>query len=247
MQVIPTDRYPDTRPIFHLKNPRGLDDQMIARIQIAVEMKLDDCLGQPVVFDLIDLIREHLTNSNLPSGQCVVCLYGFQDGDEFTKTICYHYLHSYCLVRHLLASKKNYQEEQDKLPAWQRQLSKPFQVETFVFFLTKIMCSKKRFFLQAFCPVCRDPINYDIEPLRKAKPPTELKNAPKFELTDELKELQARMSNLFMQQKKRGGIIDLDAAENNVISIESEEPVESVGQHGVKDNLGVFFSFERFF
>jgi E3 ubiquitin-protein ligase RNF25 len=174
----------------------------INKIKKAVEEKLNDAIGQPVVFDLIEVIREHLTNSNLPSGQCVICLYGFQDGDEFTKTICYHYLHSYCLARHLIASTKNYEEELEKLPTWQRKSSKPFQ---------------------PCCPVCRDPIDNDIEPLLQSKAPNELLNAPIFELTNELKGLQARMSNLFMHQKSRGGIIDLDAEENNVISIDSED------------------------
>lgn len=128
LQVIPTDGYPDVQPSFHLRNPRGLDDHSINAITIAVQEKLAEAIGMPVVFDLIEVIRERLTESNLPSGQCVVCLYGFQDGDEFTKTVCYHYLHSYCLARHLNASQRNYQEEQDKLPAWQRQLAKPFQV-----------------------------------------------------------------------------------------------------------------------
>lgn len=104
----------------------------INKIRKAIEEKLNDALGQPVVFDLIEVIREHLTNSNLPSGQCVICLYGFQDGDEFTKTVCYHYLHSYCLARHLIASNKNYEEELEKLPVWQRKTAKPFQVREFV-------------------------------------------------------------------------------------------------------------------
>lgn len=50
-------------------------------------------------------------------------------------------------------------------------------------------------------------------------------NAPVFEVTNELKGLQERMSNLFMHQKSRGGIIDLDAEENNVISIDSDDEV----------------------
>lgn len=61
-----------------------------------------------------------------------------------------------------------------------------------------------------------------MEPLRQAKPPTELKNAPKFEVTNELKVLQAKMNNLFMHQKSRGGIIDVDADEQNVITIDEE-------------------------
>lgn len=128
LQVIPSAGYPDVQPHFYLRNPRGLDDHSIDSITRAVREKLAEAIGMPVVFDLIEVIRERLTESNLPSGACVVCLYGFQEGDEFTKTACYHYLHSYCLARHLNASQRNYQEEQDKLPAWQRQLAKPFQV-----------------------------------------------------------------------------------------------------------------------
>lgn len=202
LQVMPTADYPDVKPNYQLRNPRGLDDSGIETIRAAVEQKLNDSIGSAMVFDLIDVIREHLTDSNLPSGQCVVCLYGFQEGDAFTKTVCYHHLHSYCLARHLDASKHNYDEELEKLPAWQRQTAKPYQ---------------------AYCPVCREPIDDDSEPLRAASPPCELQNAPDFELTSDLKGLQARMADLYMHQKQRGGIIDLNAEDSNVISIDSEE------------------------
>lgn len=128
LQVIFTEGYPDTKPTYQLRNSRGLDDMSIAEIRAAIETKLVEALGSPVVFDLIDVVREHLTHSNVPSGQCVVCLYGFQHGDDFTKTECYHYLHSYCLARHLDASHRNYQEEVEKLPTWQQKTAKPFQV-----------------------------------------------------------------------------------------------------------------------
>lgn len=128
LQVMFTKGYPDVEPKYQLRNPRGLDDFSIDAIRKAIESKLTESLGMPVVFDLIDVIREHLTHSNLPSGQCVVCLYGFQAGDAFTKTECYHYLHSYCLARHLDASQRNYDEEVQKLPTWQQKTVKPFQV-----------------------------------------------------------------------------------------------------------------------
>lgn len=207
LQVMPTIDYPDVKPHYQLRNPRGLDDNGIESIRKAVEQKLDDSIGSPMVFDLIDVIREHLTDSNLPSGQCVVCLYGFQEGDAFTKTVCYHHLHSYCLARHLDASRHNYDEEYVKLPAWQQQTAKLYQ---------------------AHCPVCREPIDDDPEPLRAASPPCELKNAPDFELTSELKGLQVKMANLYMHQKQRGGIIDLNADDSNVISIDSEENQRAV-------------------
>ena len=74
LQVIPTKLYPDEKPKIHLKNPRGLDDQSINAIKSAVDTKLQESIGLPVVFDLIDVIREHLTESNLPSGQCMIIM-----------------------------------------------------------------------------------------------------------------------------------------------------------------------------
>lgn len=74
------------------------------------------------------LVREHLTRNNLPNGQCAVCLYGFRKGDGFTKTECYHYFHSRCLAAHVAAAERYYNEEQEKLPQWQQDSKKKFQV-----------------------------------------------------------------------------------------------------------------------
>lgn len=38
---------------------------------------------------------------NTPRCSCVICLYGFDDEDVFTKTECYHYFHSHCLSRYI--------------------------------------------------------------------------------------------------------------------------------------------------
>lgn len=188
LQVCPGDGYPDAQPAFHLRNPRGLDDGSIDAIRRACQQKLAESVGQPVVFDLIEVVREHLTESNLPSGQCVVCLYGFCEGDAFTKTVCYHYLHSYCLARHLVAAQRNYDEELHKLPAWQQKLEKPFQPT---------------------CPVCREMILDDVEPLRQAAPPADLCSAPVFELTAELRQMQATMAKMLQRQRQMGGVIEV--------------------------------------
>lgn len=82
-------------------------------------------------------------------------------------------------------------------------------------------------FTQPCCPVCRDVIDNDIGPLSECQAPNELLNAPVFEVTTELKGLQERMSNLFMRQMSRGGIIDLNAEDGNIISIDSEDEVHS--------------------
>lgn len=81
-----------------------------------------------MIIVIIQLIREHLTRSNLPTDQCAVCLYGFREGDEFTKTECYHYFHSHCLAAHVAAAERYYREEQEKLPQWQQDTTNKFQV-----------------------------------------------------------------------------------------------------------------------
>ncbi|XP_016984594.1 E3 ubiquitin-protein ligase RNF25 [Drosophila rhopaloa] len=204
LQVQPTPGYPEESPIFKLLRPRGLDDARLEAIRSACNAKIKESLGFPVVFDLIEVVREHLTGSNLPSGQCVVCLYGFADGDEFTRTECFHYLHSYCLARHLNALRRNYQEEFDKLPAWLQKTADPFQ---------------------ALCPVCREHIGDETDSLKCAMPPSELLNAPDFKVTEELRQMQQRMSELYLQQKSRGAIIDVKSEGSAVISIETEEDI----------------------
>ncbi|KAM8711965.1 hypothetical protein ACLKA7_012475 [Drosophila subpalustris] len=204
LQVLPPPGYPDVSPTFKLLRPRGLDDARLEAIRSACNAKIKESLGFPVVFDLIEVVREHLTGSNLPSGQCVICLYGFSEGDEFTRTECFHYLHSYCLARHLNALRRNYQEEFEKLPAWLQKTADGFQ---------------------ALCPVCREHITDESDSLKCAMPPSELENAPDFKVTQELRQMQHHMSQLYLQQKSRGAIIDVEAEGSAVIAIETEEDV----------------------
>lgn len=93
--------------------------------------------------------------------------------------------------------------------------------------------------IQASCPVCRELISKDAEPLRDANQPLELQNAPDFHLTTELKSLQVRMANLYIHQMQRGGIIDSSADESNVISIQSEE---TGGEVSMSQLFAVWFS-----
>ncbi|XP_069705618.1 E3 ubiquitin-protein ligase RNF25 [Periplaneta americana] len=198
--------YPDVPPVTSLRNPRGLDDSVLGRIERETKEKCESYRGQAVIYELIELVKEYLTASNLPSCQCAICLYGFREGDHFTKTQCYHYFHSHCLACHVTSSEKSYQEELDKLPAWQRnqQPQSPCQV---------------------LCPVCREPIQCDMALLSTAAPPLDVENARQFELSDELRSLQRQMAALFSHQKSRGGIIDPEAEESKLLLVtETPEP-----------------------
>ncbi|XP_043462520.1 E3 ubiquitin-protein ligase RNF25 isoform X2 [Leptopilina heterotoma] len=196
--------YPDISPEVSFRNPRGLDEGTMKLIQSEAEVKCQDFVGQPVMFELIELVREHLTKSNLPTGQCAVCLYGFREGDEFTKTECYHHFHSHCLASHVAAADRYYREEQEKLPQWQQDSSKQFQ---------------------ALCPVCRESINCDVETLYSAPPPIDVETATDFSVTAELRELQRKMAVLYLHQQQRGGIIDLEAEEIKMLVRTEDETV----------------------
>ncbi|XP_044730134.1 E3 ubiquitin-protein ligase RNF25 isoform X2 [Chrysoperla carnea] len=204
LEVIVTPNYPDCEPIIKLRNPRGLDDGTIEKLNQDIKDKCVEFIGQSVIFELIELIRERLTDSNMPSCQCAVCLYGFINGDQFTKTECYHYFHSYCLACHLTNTERLYYEEQEKLPAWQK-VNKSFQPT---------------------CPVCREPINCDLASLKAAAPPLEVENARQFEATAELRALQAQMAALYIYQQSRGGIIDVEAEESKLVLVTGDPSLE---------------------
>uniref|UniRef100_A0A0A9YWV5 E3 ubiquitin-protein ligase RNF25 n=1 Tax=Lygus hesperus TaxID=30085 RepID=A0A0A9YWV5_LYGHE len=202
LQVAFPSGYPDVRPNVTLSNPRGLDDSLLTSLHQEIDEKCKQNLGQPVVYEIYEIIKERLTNSNRPSVPCCICLYGFRQADQFTKTDCYHYFHSHCLAGHLTASENIFKEEQDKLPPWQ-------QTATF----------------QALCPICRAPINYDVETLRTADPPQELEEAPRtFQPTPELRLLQERMEALYLRQRSKGGIIQED---NKTLLLTEESNGES--------------------
>ncbi|XP_030754591.1 E3 ubiquitin-protein ligase RNF25 [Sitophilus oryzae] len=229
LEVQLPENYPDCKPLIKLKSPRGLDDSTIDHLYREADKKCEEYIGQPVIYELIELIRENLTESNLPTCHCAVCLYGFSEGDSFTKTQCFHYFHNYCLTNHLIITEKHFHEEQEKLPAWKR--------------------SSEGF--HATCPVCRESIKCDVEELKTALPPKELENAQKFELTKDLKMLQEKMQQLYVYQKNKGGIIDIEAEENKLLLItnssdnsssdNSEDPgpslVNNISEHSLENDV----------
>lgn len=67
--------------------------------------------------------------------------------------------------------------------------------------------------------MCRESISCDLKEIENAGPPVELENAQQFEITSDLRKLQAQMRDLYVYQKRRGGIIDVDAEENKRLLI----------------------------
>lgn len=83
-----------------------------------------NCQGGPMLYELIEKTKESLTQCNLPHGQCMVCLAGFEHGQPFTRTPCYHYFHCQCLLRyitHCLAQLKSELEEAQRSNVYRHQ------------------------------------------------------------------------------------------------------------------------------
>ncbi|XP_038277605.1 E3 ubiquitin-protein ligase RNF25 isoform X2 [Dermochelys coriacea] len=93
-------QYPNEVPKISIRNPRGLSDEQIQKISQTLGQVAEAGLGTAVLYELIEKGKEILTDNNIPHGQCVICLYGFQEREAFTKTQCYHYFHSHCLARY---------------------------------------------------------------------------------------------------------------------------------------------------
>lgn len=52
---LPSD-YPDHEPVVRLRNPRGLDDSTLDGLSDAIKEKCSEYLGQPVIFELIEVL-----------------------------------------------------------------------------------------------------------------------------------------------------------------------------------------------
>ncbi|XP_064443130.1 E3 ubiquitin-protein ligase RNF25 isoform X4 [Mirounga angustirostris] len=94
-------QYPNEVPQISIRNPRGLSDEQIHKISQALSHVANAGLGTAMLYELIEKGKEILTDNNIPHGQCVICLYGFQEKEAFTKTPCYHYFHCHCLARYI--------------------------------------------------------------------------------------------------------------------------------------------------
>ncbi|KAK3893968.1 hypothetical protein Pcinc_002247 [Petrolisthes cinctipes] len=207
--------YPDVPPTITLRNPRGVDDDVLEKIQQESRRKCDEFLGCPVIYELIEVVRDNLTANNTPSCPCAICLHHFTDADHFTKTPCFHYFHSYCLGRYVATCEAEAAaEENEPQPSW--------------------MTREKK---QIMCPVCRDPIQLQLSSvtLLAALPPEAESSVMPFCPDDpELVALQCKMAALYIAQKQKGGIIDLEEERNKFLlsseRAESCEPLDDGGE-----------------
>ncbi|NWX92143.1 RNF25 ligase, partial [Nothoprocta pentlandii] len=202
-------QYPHEAPGIAIRNPRGLSDEQIHKISQTLGHIAEARLGTEVLYELIEKGKEILTDNNIPHGQCVICLYGFQEREAFTKTQCYHYFHSHCLARyaqHMEEEVLMQQEERDQHLAPSPEQAAGVQ-----------------------CPVCREPLVLDLCALKAAPPPQQ----PLEPYRPDARTLQHQeeLRLIFKRQQERGGIIDPEAERNRFfISLQAPPSAAEPGE-----------------
>uniref|UniRef100_A0A6P8J5T6 E3 ubiquitin-protein ligase RNF25-like isoform X2 n=1 Tax=Actinia tenebrosa TaxID=6105 RepID=A0A6P8J5T6_ACTTE len=116
LQIFLPNEYPNALPGIHISNPRGLSDAHVESIISNLRELAESRLGSPMLYELIDYAKDSLTDNNIPSCACAICLSHFQDSHCFTKTECYHYFHCSCLARYIeyILRKIDESDQEDK-------------------------------------------------------------------------------------------------------------------------------------
>ena len=73
--------------------------------------KCEEYSGCPIMFELIEMSREFLTERNVPVVRCIICLNNIQENDQFMKTECLHFFHRHCLGRYITNMMEDYDEQ----------------------------------------------------------------------------------------------------------------------------------------
>ncbi|XP_022532979.1 E3 ubiquitin-protein ligase RNF25 isoform X2 [Astyanax mexicanus] len=212
--------YPSSPPCISIHNPRGLSDDKLLSLQQSLQIEAESCLGMPVLYQLIEKAKEILTESNIPHGNCVICLYGFklpflrlegffsgQEGEVFTKTNCYHYFHSHCLGRYITHSEVELRERERELEEDK----------------TRDRAEEE---LSVVCPVCRESLSYDVNALLSSPAP----DFPQQEdeaVGAEFKRKWESLQKILEHQKEKGGVIDPEVESNRFLIHINETPVDS--------------------
>ncbi|CAN7986760.1 unnamed protein product, partial [Ixodes hexagonus] len=190
--------YPSVLPEVTIRNPRGLSDEKIERIHRDVQETARENTSSPMLYQLIEVAKDHLTEENVPCCQCTICLYGFAEGDVFTKTQCYHYFHSHCLGRYVSHALSQMRQDREAKLSPAHEPQEPSD--------------------KVGCPVCRLPLSVsEMSGGQDHPPPKEQARQPEFSLSPALEQLQRDMASLFRRQQTKGGIINMDAEKNKFL------------------------------
>lgn len=201
-------KYPLSSPSISIHNPRGLSDDKINSVQSCLQAEAQDCVGSPVLYQLIEKAKEILTESNIPHGNCVICLYDFKERETLTKTRCYHYFHSHCLGRYVQHSEQELQQRERELQE------------------DKTRDSSQKQELIVVCPVCREPLNYDVSQLLSCPAP-QLPEPDETNIGSDFQLKWSELQRILEKQRSNGGIIDPEEESNRFLIHIQQAPAAS--------------------
>uniref|UniRef100_A0A3B3CAE0 Ring finger protein 25 n=1 Tax=Oryzias melastigma TaxID=30732 RepID=A0A3B3CAE0_ORYME len=191
-----SDRSWEVSLVLHPSTGQDAVSQFVLVLQVVqtcLQLEAASCLGSPVLYQLIEKAKEILTDSNIPHGNCVICLYDFKEGEAFTKTSCYHYFHSHCLGRYVSHSEEELQQREKELEEDKTRERTEHQ-------------------LTVVCPVCREALTYDLDLLL-------LSPAPQLPETfgSDFQRKWEGLQKILEKQRSKGGIIDPEVESNRFL------------------------------
>ncbi|BFZ18887.1 hypothetical protein BsWGS_21926 [Bradybaena similaris] len=209
-----SSKYPNEPPEIVIRNPRGLGEEEVTSLVADMLLKAEEMKGEPMLYTLIEMAKDSITEGNIPHCPCVVCLEHFLQRDSFHRTACYHYFHSRCLYKYLLHAQAQLEVE-EKEASERRHL--------------EVGGSDKDKSGKIICPVCRSPLDEEsLAVTCSRKELEEDEKAEEFVIPEDLKEQQRKMLEMYEQQKAKGGIIDLEHEKNKyLVNAEDRMPVRS--------------------
>ncbi|ESN93667.1 hypothetical protein HELRODRAFT_180762 [Helobdella robusta] len=245
LNVALPNEYPNVVPKIHLTRPRGISEEHYNSLQASLDNVAQENIGLPMLYNLFEHAKDSLTNNNMPSTHCTICMDSFRENPDyenqnnpskeniekkhrtFIKTTCYHYFHVRCLWRY-----KTFLE--DALAA--ERLNQPST--SFHHFNGNSQPNNRCD--EMACPICRYDISTDLKSLnnynlhcRQQKRSSKRKDNNDVNMSGEdndddddnfvykpseyITRLQKKMKLLYEKQKKQGGIIDLEEERNKYL------------------------------
>ncbi|XP_034863010.1 E3 ubiquitin-protein ligase RNF25 isoform X3 [Mirounga angustirostris] len=155
----------------------------------------------------------HVANAGLGTAMLYELI---EEKEAFTKTPCYHYFHCHCLARYIEHMERELQargQEQERPHAATKQKAVGVQ-----------------------CPVCREPLVYDLASLKAAPEPQQPMEL--YQPNAESLRQQEERKRLYQRQQERGGIIDLEAERNRYFISLQQPPAPVEPESAIEASRG---------
>ncbi|XP_036290470.1 E3 ubiquitin-protein ligase RNF25 isoform X4 [Pipistrellus kuhlii] len=157
--------------------------------------------------------------SSASMASSALCPCSLQENEAFTKTRCYHYFHCHCLARYIQHMEQELRAQGQDAQEQERQHA-----------------AAKQKAVGVQCPVCREPLVYDLASLKAAPEPQQPMELykPNAESLRQREELR----RLYQRQQERGGIIDLEAERNRYFISLQQPPAQLEPESAVDASRG---------